>query len=450
VGSYQLNFGEQFNIITASSIKGGFDSIVAPAGYRGRLLIENNNTTGTLLIAPASYTQVAQSQNQINVARALDTFIPSTNGDKLTVSTALDKLTASEYPSAFEAIQPTMYQSLSTIAFNLANAQNMELVQRLWSQRVAGSGFSMNGFADNTPIWEGQGDGKDSSKDILRPGPDNRWSLFADANGIFAQANSGNMLPNYNAQSGGVTAGVSFRVNPKLSVGVYTGYEGTYAKYNAGSKLIDNSVRFGLFGTYGHQDGKGLFVDSLVGGGYNNYQVSRNISFSGINRTANSSPGAGEFDSMVALGYDVKKGNFTYGPIASLQYTYFAAAPFSETGAQSLNLSNSGWSTSSMLSSIGIHAAYNCEVNNSILVVPQINLSWQHEFMQNPYAINSSIGGARFANESNTPLRDFLYTGIGVTIEFKQRWNTSIFYNAAAGNSDLQSQNVFWSLGMKF
>jgi autotransporter-associated beta strand protein len=451
MGGYQLTFGQQFNIITASSITGAFSSIIAPAGYRGRLLLENNNTFGALLIAPASYTQVAQSQNQINVARALDTFISATSGDKLKVSTALDHLTtAQEYQMAFDEIGPRQYLTLSTIAFNLANAQNMELLQRLWSQRVAGSGFSMNGFADNTPIWEGQGDGKDSSKDILRPGPDNRWGMFADANGIFAQANSGNMLPNYKAQSGGVTIGVSYRVNPKLSVGVYTGYEGTYAKYNSGSKLIDNSVRFGLFGTYGHQDGKGLFVDGLVGGGYNNYQVSRNISFPGINRTAKSSPGAGEFDSMVALGYDIKKGNFTYGPVASLQYTYFAATPFSETGAQSLNLSNSGWNTSSMLSSIGAHAAYNWQVNNSILVVPQINLSWQHEFMQNPYAINSSLGGANFSYLSSAPIRDFLYTGVGFTVVFANNWNTSFFYNASVGNSDLSSQNIFWSLGFKF
>jgi autotransporter-associated beta strand protein len=406
-------------------------------------------------VVPAypDFMNYAVTYNQKQVAGALNTWVANNpTGDKTNVLSALKDLTnsPSQMQSAFDQIAPTFYQSLSTIAFNLANAQNMQLVQRLWNQRVAGSGFSMNGFADNTPIWEGQGDGKDSSKDILRPGPDNRWGMFADANGIFAQANSGNMLPNYNAQSGGVTAGVSYRVNPKISVGVYTGYEGTYAKYNAGSKLIDNSVRFGLFGTYGHQDGKGLFVDGLVGGGYNNYQVSRNISFSGINRTANSSPGAGEFDSMIALGYDIKKGNFTYGPIASLQYTYFAAAPFSETGAQSLNLSNSGWNTSSMLSSIGAHAAYNWQVNKSILVVPQINLSWQHEFMQNPYAINSSLGGANFSNLSSAPIRDYLYTGIGFTVVLANNWNTSFFYNASVGNSDLTSQNIFWSFGFKF
>ena len=162
-----------------------------------------------------SYTQLAANRNQSNVAKALDSFIPSTSGDQLTVSISLDSLSASEYNQAFNAIMPTFYQQITTIAFNEANALNMELNQRLWGLRLAeGGGFSMSGLADNFPILEGQGDGKgvlDSKKDIFRPGADNHWSMFVDGNGIFAQANSANMLPGYNSQSGGVTTGVTYR-----------------------------------------------------------------------------------------------------------------------------------------------------------------------------------------------------------------------------------------------
>jgi outer membrane autotransporter protein len=84
------------------------------------------------------------------------------------------------------------------------------------------------------------------------------------------------------------------------------------------------------------------------------------------------------------------------------------------------------------------------------MVVPQINLAWQHEFLQNPYAINGSLSGASVSNTSATPLRDTLYTGVGVTLEYKKRWNMAFFYNAAAGNSDLVSQNIFLSAGVKF
>ena len=463
---YQFAFGQKFGFLTAASIKGSFSEIDAPAGYRTRLTIVGD-PVAYINFAPVSYTQLAASPNQYQVAKALDSFIPATSGDQLVVSTTLDSLTASQYQAAFNAIAPTIYQSESTIAFNLANAQNQELLQRLWGVRIAGTGFSMSGFADNTMMVEGQGDGTspsygksvlDSKKDILRPGADNHWGMFVDGNGIFATANSGNMLPNYNSQSGGVTTGMTYKWNDSFGTGIYAGYEGSYAKYGnnasglgGGSSLIDNSVRFGFFGTYGHPDGKGFYADGLIGGGYNNYQVSRNISFGSLNRTANSTPGAGELDSMLAGGYDIKRGNWTYGPTTSLQYTYFGANPVNETGAQSLDFTSSGWNTSSLLYSLGAHVAYIWQANKDILVVPQISLSWQHEFLQSPYSVNGSLGGSpTFSNTSATPIRDTLYTGVGFTVELYKKWNTSLFYNASAGNSDLTSQNIFWSAGMKF
>jgi hypothetical protein len=463
-GVTQLQFGQKYNFLTASGgISGAFSSIEMPSGYRGRFLLTNNNTQANILIAPASYTQLAANRNQSNVATALDSFIPYTSGDQLVVSTSLDSLTASQYNQAFNAIMPTFYQQIATIAFNNANAQNMQLVQRLWGLRVAeGGGFSMSGLADNMPLLEGQGDGKgvmDPSKDILRPGLDNHWGIFVDGNGIFAQANSGNMLPGYNSQSGGVTTGLTYKWNENVGTGIYCGYQGTYTKSGAdgsglgtGSRLIDNAVRFGVFGTYGQKDGKGLFVNALAGGGYHNFQATRVIQYAGMNRTANSVPGAGELDTMLAAGYDIKKDKFTFGPTASLQYTYLGVNSLNETGAQSLSFNSGGWNSSSMLSSVGAHAAYSWVASKNILVVPQVNLSWQHEFMQNPYAISGNLGGTSptFSNWSATPIRDFLYTGVGFTVEFAKRWNTSFFYNAAAGNSDLVSQNIFWSAGVKF
>ena len=461
-GSGGLQFGDKYNFLTASGgITGTFSSITAPEGFRGRLLI--SGTEANILIAPASYTQMAEGQNQIQVATALNSFIPATSGDRLVVSTSLDSLTASQYNQAFNAIMPTMYQSMATIAFNQANAQNMELNQRLWGLRLAeGCGFSMSGFA-NTPMLEGQGDGSgkgvlDSKKDILRPGADNHWGMFVDANGIFANANSGNMLPGYNAQSGGVTAGLTYKWNDSFASGLYCGYQGTYSKMGAngsglgtGSSLIDNAVRFGVFGTYGQKDGKGFYGSALAGGAYHNYQATRVIQYTGMNRTANSSPGAGELDTMLATGYDIQKGKFTFGPTASLQYTYLGVNALKETGAQSLDFNSGGWNSSSMLSSVGAHAAYNWQASRNVVVVPQVNLSWQHEFLQNPYDISGSIGGSpNFSNTSATGIRDYLYTGVGFTVEFGKKWNTALFYNAAAGNNNLTSQNIFWSTGVKF
>lgn len=458
-----LEFGDQLNIINASNgITGEFSDVVTPDGFRARDVIDGNSAT--IIIAPESYTQVAQTPNQTNVAKALDTFIPAADGDKEVVSTALDKLRPPEYQQAFEAIMPTIYQSLSTIAFNAINAQYNDLVQQMFGLRVAGSGFSSRGFSDNTPVYQEAGArknpvgsknpvGKNPSKDILEPGADNHWGMFVDGNGIFAQANSANMLPGYNAQSGGLVAGLSYKWNPGVTTGIYAGYEGTYAKINGvynGSTIIDNAVRFGLFGTCGSPDGKGFYGDALVGGSYHNYNVTRNVTFPGLSRTANSTPGAGELDSLIATGYNWRMGNWSFGPVSSLQYTYFGMNSFNETGAQSLDYQGLNWNTASMVYNLGANCAYAWHATRDLTVVPQINLSWQHEFMQNPYTISGNLGDATVENTSAAPLRDWLYTGVGVTLEYKKRWNTAFFYNAAAGNSDLVSQNIFWSAGVKF
>jgi autotransporter-associated beta strand protein len=448
-------------VIPATNATASNTVVVAPAGLVHVVPAIALPSPTPAPLPVLNYIAFAQNPNQKQVASALNSFQSAPSPDQQVVVATLDVMAAEGSVSqAYNAIMPSYYQSLGTIAFNLANAQNSELVQRLWGLRVAeGTGFSMNGMPDNTPVVEGQGDGKsvaDPSKDILRPGADSHWGMFVDGNGVFAQANSGNMLPGYNSQSGGVTTGLTYKWNDSFGTGLYAGYEGTYANYGGGSRLIDNSVRFGVFGTYGQKNSKGealgFYANGLAGGGYNNYQTTRAITFGGINRTANASPGAGELDTMLAGGYDMKKGNFTFGPTASLQYTYLGVNGVNETGAQSLNFNSSGWNTASMLSSVGAHAAYNWQVKPDILVVPQISLNWQHEFMQNPYSVNGNLGGTSpsFNNTSATGIRDYLYTGIGFTVEFAKRWNTSFFYNAAAGNNNLTSQNIFWSLGLKF
>jgi uncharacterized protein YhjY with autotransporter beta-barrel domain len=269
------------------------------------------------------------------------------------------------------------------------------------------------------------------------------------------------MLPTYNSESGGVTTGLTYKWSKSLSSGLYAGYQGAYNKFSGGSTLVDDSVNFGLFGTYGDPTAsgwrKGFFVDALAGGAYNSYTMRRSIAFgtgaNALSRTATGTPGAGELNTMLASGYDLHHANWTFGPLSSLQYQYFGANSFNEQGAQSLDLNMSGWNNSSMIYSLGGHLAYNYQLNKHILLIPQLSLGWQHEFLQNPYAMTSTLGygtSPSFNTWSSAPLRDTLYTGIGMTVSFYKNWDSSFFYNAAAGNTSLTSQNIFWSLGTHF
>lgn len=446
------SYGSKYKVATAGTITSHFghieidtNGVVNPL-LRGREIIDGDPVL-SILIAPTSYTQMAMNQNQVNVAAALNSFIPATSGDNKVVSTALDYLTAAEYPNAFQQISPALYSTFGTIAFNSANAQNVELVQRLGNLRIAGVGFDTIGLSQS-PIQDDNKTSQGSGKDILIPSVDNHWGIFVDGNGIFANVNINNQLPGYTAESGGVTLGGSYKWNNTFTTGLYAGYQGMQS-LQQGSSILDNSARFGLFGTY--QRG-GLFANAILGGDSHSYQVNRNINFPGIKRTATSAPTGGELDSMLATGYDVKRGNFIFGPTTSMQYTYLGVQPFGESGAQALNLNVEGENASSLIYSLGTHCFYTWQVKKDILVVPQITLSWQHEFLQNPYAINSTLqgGGGVFNYSTTAPLRDSLLTGIGCSVNFAKKYDVSFTYNATAGNSDLVSQNFFVSLGTKF
>jgi outer membrane autotransporter protein len=488
-----LSVGDQITFLTASGgITGMYDIAAMPAGFRANFLV--TGTSITLVVAPESYTQMALTPNQQQIAGALDSFIAGevttasdclgdllgvartvvlNSGDRGVVSLALDQLTASEYAAAFEQMMPTMYASLPTLAFNQANALNMNMFQRMWMQRIGGRGFSTRGL-DPAPISDGKQivprDGKSvvrsSGKSVVsramepellagEDAADRWWGLFVDGNGIFSSADNISNLGRYNSQGGGVNVGLSYRWNNNLSTGVYVGYQGLQAKYDNGSRLVDNAVRFGTFASWGQEWGPGeVYVNALVGGAYHGYSVDRKIQFGTIDRTARGTPGAWELDAALATGYNFEAGGFVFGPVTSLQYTYLAVQGFTETGAGSLNLDVDPYNSSSLLYSLGAQVAYPIAVTTKLKLTPMLFASWQHEFLQNAYKINSAfVGGgdpAPFSYETNDPLRDFLYAGVGIGWALGDRWEGYLSYSASAGNPDLISNNIFLGVGVKF
>ena len=78
---------------------------------------------------------------------------------------------------------------------------------------------------------------------------------------------------------------------------------------------------------------------------------------------------------------------------------------------------------------------------------------WQHEFLNNPRNINASLdggNGAAFDFETSDPYRDSVFAGAGVTAQFGERWNASLFYNVNFGSQTYQSNMVSAGLNFSF
>jgi uncharacterized protein with beta-barrel porin domain len=437
-----------------------FDLLVTPVAP-----VSPSNTVGFNISLIQDLAEFAVTPNQEEIAGALNDFITSLDGDRPVVLTELVNLNLAEIPNAFEQMMPAMYASLPTLAFNQANALNNAMFQRMWMQRIDGTGFSAMGI-DPVPLGDGKQimprDGKSTigrgtlAADILAdPQSAPRWGVFTDGNGIFSKMDNISNLGTYNSQGGGVNVGASYRWNENLSTGVYAGYQGLQAQYDDGSRLIDNAVRFGGFSSWGDVWGPGeIYVNALVGGAYHGYDVDRKIQFGTIDRMAQGRPGAWEFDAALATGYDFQAGGFVFGPMTSLQYTYLGVQGFTETGAGSLNLDVDPYNSSSLLYSLGGQAAYPIQATRQLTLTPMLFASWQHEFLQNAYNINSSlVGGGNavpFSYETAPPMRDFLYAGAGLGARLGDRWEAFFSYSAAAANPQVLSHNFFLGLGVKF
>lgn len=452
VAAGKLKYGQQITFLQAGSISGEFDEIVVPnpSKNRGRLLIQGGS--GTLLIAPTSYTLVAKTGNQRNVARALDSFIPAKDNDREVVSIALDLQSAEQYPSAFEQISPAFYESLADISIEQINGQNQNLAQRASALRLGARGFQSMGI-ESPLVHDKDGksvmDAKDG-KGCLFPAPGNKWGVWVQGSGNFARVTSASQVPNYNFQSGGFLAGADYRWSENFVTGLYGGYQGTYAKYNDGGRTTINSVQFGGYASY---DNGGFYSDAIVGGGYSAYAVRRPIKFSTIDRTARSRPDGGQFTTYLDLGYDWKLGNFTLGPIASGQYTYAGIAPFTETGADSLDLSVGRQNANSLRTSLGGRIAYTWKVSEKFTLIPEGRMFWQHEFLENPRNIGASLDGGNgdsFGYTTSTPDRDAVFTSVGLIGQFGENWNAYFYYNADFGRQDFISHAISTGLNFKF
>lgn len=448
-----LSYGQQIPFLYADSIEGDFDQIVMPdpSIFRGRFL--NEDGEGILLVAPTSYTLVAETQNQRNVAAALDGFIPATSGDRQEVSIALDVMTADQYPAAFDQISPAFYESLADITLEQNNAQNQMLAQRFSSVRLGARGFQSMGVAQSPIVNDKDGksvlDAK-STKDIITPTEDNKWGVWVMGNGLFANAPSVNQMPSYKVQSGGFLGGVDYAWSEHFATGVFAGYQGLYAKYNGGAKNTINSTNFGTYATFQHS---GFTADAIVSGAYNNYSTRRPIEFSTVDRTATANPDGGQVNAYLGLGYDWQVGNFTFGPILSAQYTYVGIGSFTENNAGSLDLKVDQQNAHSIRTSVGGRIAYTWKLTEHITLIPEGRMLWQHEYLNGPRTIGASLdggAGSGFDYLTAAPGRDAVYAGAGVTAQFGPNWNANLFYNADFGRQDYISHMVSGGLTWEF
>jgi uncharacterized protein with beta-barrel porin domain len=201
--------------------------------------------------------------------------------------------------------------------------------------------------------------------------PENRWGVFVTGVGEFTNAGNTPNATGYDVHTGGFTTGVDYRVTPFLAVGLTAGYAHSTVNLNAGGDIDVNSGKFGVYATAFNQ---GFYLDTAISGGPGGYDSQRTA----LQGTASGSTNGGDFDFLVAAGYDRKVGVLTIGPIASFQLSYIGINAFSESGSLA-PLKFPDQNFESERTGFGGRVAYDWKIGH-VTVIPEFRATWVHEY----------------------------------------------------------------------
>jgi outer membrane autotransporter protein len=452
LGGFTLHVGDQVTFLTANDgVSGSFGTV------------QNQITTGTLVKAQivelpdavvleglqSSFVPSACTPNTVAVAKALDSAASDPRAS--TLIQFLDAQPLDRLCGDFGLISPEELASIFNTSISLANVETANLIRRMEDVRAGSTGFSAAGFTMNgiTPNSNGgfagvSGPEGKSGPSVMAPTPENRWGVWVTGIGEFTSIDSTDNAAGYYLESGGFNLGIDYRICSNFAIGFTTGYAHTDASLDNGGDIY---VDVGTFGFYSTAFGNGFYLDTAVTGGPNGYDTHRDA----LLGSATGNTDGGEFNVLVAGGYDWKKGGLSIGPTANFQYTYVGFTAFTESGSLA-PLKFPSQNAESERTAFGMKASYDWKVGH-VVIVPEIDLAWQHEYGDQSYAIVSSLAsgaGTSFTVNSPQVGRDSLLIGAGAAVQLNERISIYAYYDGELGRTNYQSNNVSAGIRITF
>ncbi|WP_220716069.1 autotransporter outer membrane beta-barrel domain-containing protein [Candidatus Rhabdochlamydia porcellionis] len=259
VGVYPEN--TIYTFLTAASVTGVFSSNFSdiPIPYS----VNYSPTSAFLIVSPFIITPVPNSDLSGNARTVADylfcTSFDFNNQDLVNLAEALTALSPTAYPEALNTLTPVPFA-----AFALEELENnYNVASTFFGPQVGQNPPCCEGIEATTNIW------------------------LSPIGFIYTQDNQ-HETPGFNDHTYGFSAGIDGLVVDDLSIGVGIGYTHTHLSWNWGrGRANANSAYLGPYLKYNYKD---FYLDFLVLGVGNFYDVSRKIQFPGYSRKADSHP----------------------------------------------------------------------------------------------------------------------------------------------------------------
>ena len=446
LNGFQPKIGDKLTVVLAAGgVSGQFDNVLDP--FSSPIALDVVYLPNSVLLEFASnFTAFAQTPNELAVATQLDRVAFDPRETQLI--SFLQNEPIGNLAADFEKISPDSLSALYEISFSAANVQASNLENRFAEIRNGSTGFASSLNISNSPgaMVESK-DGKaviEPSKNVLTPSPENKWGVWISGSGEFVNVSSDGNGKGYDFDTGGVSLGLDYRLTKNLAVGIAVRYAHTWTNLTGNGNIDVDSGGGGLYATFSQG---GFYLNGYAGGAHNSYDTQRDALGGG----ASGSTSGGEFDGYGGGGYEFHCGGFTFGPIASLEYTYVDFTGFNERGSLA-PLRIESQSQDSLRTNVGLSASYTWKAGK-VQLRPSLRASWQHEYFYSALPIDAQFAsgaGSVFTVNGPAEGHDSALIDAGLDVQWTPMIGTYFGYNGQVGRSNYDSHAVICSVHVDF
>ena len=384
----------------AGGLNGTYSSIVDPYPFlQSSLGYDANNVYLNLKIG--GFANQALNPTQYAVGVALDASAPQATGDFATVLGTLATATAAQGQAAMTALSGNNYAGLSS-----SMVQGAMLFMNNFTGQTGGAAPAFNRVA--------LAEACDVGCDPTAPAT---WGAWGGSLGGLGTVGASQPVGGVTYNVGGFAAGLDRQVGANIRLGVTAGYTtGTQWVSGFDGKSTSDTFQAGLYGNFAHDK---AYADGIVGYAYSYNQMWRNIAVAGLQpRTAQGRTSANQFYGQVETGYRFDLGGAAQAfvtPFARLQAYTGTQNAFTETGAQSLNLSVAQQTTNSLRSVLGAQLGGAMDLGWREKLAVQFRLGWSHDYADIARPVTATFAGAptfAFTTFGVAPQRDGVVLGL--------------------------------------
>ena len=388
------------------------------------LSYDTNNAYLTLQVG--GFAAQALNNTQYAVGAVLDANAPNATGDFATVLGTLAAATAQQGQAFMTAASGNNYAGFST-------------------SMVQGAQLFMNNFANQT----GGGGSPVSNRVALAEACDvacdattpPKWGAWGGALGGLGTIGANQPVGSVTYNAGGFAAGLDRSITDSFRMGLTAGYT-TGTQWVSGFDGLgrSNTFQVGLYGGFAQDK---VYADGLIGYAYTSNQMWRNIPVPGLQpRTAYGQTGANQWYGQIETGYRFDLGtnaNAFVTPVARLQAYTANQNAFTETGAQSLNLSVAQQQTNSLRSVIGAQLGGSMDLGWREKLAMQLRLGWSHEYADVGRPVTATLAGAPampFTTFGVAPQRDGVVLGLSANTAIAEATSIYLRYEGDISGQD--------------